>query len=76
MYNYGEIKHWPPWIDNMTRLNHVLLALNSSINIVIYTAKVTFCSIKCKVNRVLKSIQIFQEIFLLVECKNVRLNSE
>lgn len=39
MYNYGEIKHWPPWIDNMTRLNHVLLALNSSINIVIYTAK-------------------------------------
>ena len=40
MYNYGEIRHWPPWIDNMTRLNHVLLALNSSINIVIYTAKV------------------------------------
>ena len=41
MYNYGEIKHWPPWIDVLTRLNHVLLALNSSINIVIYTAKVT-----------------------------------
>ena len=41
MYNYGRIKHWPPWIDNLTRLNHVLLALNSSINIVIYTAKVS-----------------------------------
>jgi len=39
MYNYGEIKEWPPWIDGLTRLNHVLLAFNSSINIVIYTAK-------------------------------------
>ena len=40
MYTFGKIKHWPEWIDVLTRLNHVLLALNSSINIVIYTAKV------------------------------------
>lgn len=39
MYNHGEIKEWPDWIDGLTRLNHVLLAFNSSINILIYTAK-------------------------------------
>ena len=40
MYNHGKIKDWPPWVDTLTRWNHVLLALNSSINIVIYAAKV------------------------------------
>ena len=41
MYSYGTIKFWPEWIDFLTRLNHLLLAVNSSINIIIYTAKVS-----------------------------------
>ena len=44
MYEHGDIKEWPAWINHLTRINHVLLAFNSSINIVIYTAKVSrFC---------------------------------
>ena len=48
MYEHGDIKEWPAWIDHLTRLNHVLLAFNSSINIVIYTAKVDFVKY-CKI---------------------------
>ena len=41
MLKFGRIKFWPEWIDVLSRLNHVLLSINSSINIVIYTAKVS-----------------------------------
>ena len=47
MYHYGEIKEWPDWIEGLTRINHVLLAFNSSINIVIYTVKVQLRISRC-----------------------------
>ena len=40
MVQYGTIKSWPWWADNLSRWNHLMLVVNSSINIVIYTAKV------------------------------------
>ena len=40
MVHYGTIQSWPGWADNLTRWNHLMLVVNSSINIVIYTAKV------------------------------------
>ena len=40
MVHYGTIQFWPVWADNLTRLNHLMLVVNSSINIIIYTAKV------------------------------------
>ena len=40
MVHYGTIEFWPEWADNLTRWNHLMLVTNSSINIVIYTAKV------------------------------------
>merc|ERR1712123_334600 len=30
---------WPTWCDNVSSLSHLLLVINSSINIVIYTVK-------------------------------------
>ena len=40
MVHYGTIQFWPAWADNLTRLNHLMLVVNSSVNILIYTAKV------------------------------------
>ena len=36
MIEYGNILEWPPWAERLTRLNHVMLVTNSSVNIVIY----------------------------------------
>ena len=40
MLHYGEVLYWPPWAELLSRLNHLLLGINSSSNIVIYVAKV------------------------------------
>ena len=40
MVRYRTIQFWPSWADNLTRFNHLSLVINSSINIIIYTAKV------------------------------------
>ena len=36
---YGELKHWPQWIETLVHLNHFALVVNSSINILIYACK-------------------------------------
>ena len=41
MLHYGEVRHWPPWAEILSRLNHFLLSINSSSNIIIYVAKVS-----------------------------------
>ena len=41
MIYYGELVIWPPWAEVLSRLNHFMLALNASINILIYVAKVS-----------------------------------
>ena len=38
--NPGELMSWPPWAEVLCRFNHLMLAINSSINIIIYMAKV------------------------------------
>ena len=40
MIYYGKLVIWPPWAEILSRLNHFMLALNASINIFIYVAKV------------------------------------
>ena len=40
MLHYGEVLYWPPWAELLSHLNHLLLGINSSSNIVIYVAKV------------------------------------
>ena len=40
MIYYGELVIWPPWAEILSRLNHFMLALNASINILIYVVKV------------------------------------
>ena len=41
MIEYGNILEWPPWAERLTRLNHVMLVTNSSVNIVIYVFQVS-----------------------------------
>ena len=41
MLQYGTIHYWPSWADKLTRWNHLMLAINSSSNIIIYVAKVS-----------------------------------
>ena len=36
----GELMSWPPWAEQLCRFNHLMLAVNASINILIYVAKV------------------------------------
>ena len=36
---YGELKHWPNWIETIVKFNHLALVVNSSINILIYACK-------------------------------------
>ena len=43
MIEYGNILEWPPWAERLTRLNHVMLVTNSSVNIVIYVFQVSKC---------------------------------
>ena len=40
MIRYGELIAWPQWADLLSKWNHFMLAVNSSINIVIYVIKV------------------------------------
>ena len=40
MIQHGNIMHWPPWAERLTRWNHVMLVANSSFNIVIYVFQV------------------------------------
>ena len=46
MMQYGTIKHWPTWADNLTRWNHLMLVINSSSNIFIYVIKVKLCQLQ------------------------------
>eukprot|EP00092_Neocalanus_flemingeri_P105384 GFUD01135086.1.p1 GENE.GFUD01135086.1~~GFUD01135086.1.p1 ORF type:complete len:137 (-),score=35.16 GFUD01135086.1:27-398(-) len=39
MIQFGTIQFWPVWADNLTRWNHLMLVVNSSINILVYMAK-------------------------------------
>ena len=39
MAMYGELKHWPNWIETLVHINHFALVVNSSINILIYACK-------------------------------------
>ena len=41
MLHYGEVRYWPTWAEILSRLNHFLLGINSSSNIIIYVAKVS-----------------------------------
>ena len=41
MLHYGEVLYWPPWAELLSHLNHLMLGINSSSNIVIYVAKVS-----------------------------------
>ena len=36
---YGQLKHWPDWIQTLVHVNHFALVVNSSINILIYCVK-------------------------------------
>ena len=40
MIRYGRLIAWPLWADILSKLNHFMLAVNSSINIIIYVIKV------------------------------------
>ena len=43
---YGKLSEDPPlWIMYLVKINHLLLAINSAINIVIYSFKVSKCNI-------------------------------
>ena len=37
---YGELLHWPPWAEVLSKWNHFMLTINASINIFIYVVKV------------------------------------
>jgi len=39
MVQYGTMNEWSAWANVMSRWNHMMLAVNSSINIIIYVAK-------------------------------------
>ena len=39
--NPGELMSWSPWAEMLCRFNHLMLAVNASINILIYVAKVS-----------------------------------
>lgn len=36
---YGELLHWPPWAEVLSKWNHFMLTINASINIFIYVVK-------------------------------------
>merc|ERR1711915_1143128 len=36
---YGKLIAWPQWADLLSKWNHFILAVNSSINIIIYVIK-------------------------------------
>ena len=38
---YGDLLYWPPWAEVLSRFNHLMLAVNASINILIYVVKVS-----------------------------------
>jgi hypothetical protein len=40
MICYKKLVFWPPWAEVLSRWNHFMLAVNASINIFIYVAKV------------------------------------
>ena len=40
MLFYGQLKSWPPWAEILSRCNHLMLAINASVNIFIYVVKV------------------------------------
>ena len=40
MISYGQLVDWPPWAEVLSRLNHLMLAVNASFNILIYVIKV------------------------------------
>ena len=42
MIYYGQLVDWPPWAEVLSRLNHFMLAVNASVNILIYVVKVFF----------------------------------
>ena len=39
MIYFGSLVYWPEWANNLTYINHLMLVINSSINILIYAAK-------------------------------------
>ena len=41
MISYGKLIAWPLWADLLSKWNHFMLAVNSSINIIIYVIKVS-----------------------------------
>ena len=48
MLKYGELRFWPQWADLLSKWNHFMLAVNSSVNIFIYVIKVRLIS--CYIN--------------------------
>ena len=40
--NYGELRYWPPWASLLSKWNHLMLTVNSSVNIFIYVIKVKY----------------------------------
>ena len=36
---HGKLLYWPDWVQTMVLINHFALAVNSSINILIYCSK-------------------------------------
>ena len=40
MIYYWLLVVWPPWAEVLSRLNHFMLAVNASVNILIYVVKV------------------------------------
>ena len=42
MIRYGRLVNWPDWADVLSKWNHLMLAVNASINIIIYVIKVTW----------------------------------
>jgi len=61
MLCYGTIRYWPEALDTLTKLNHLLLAINSSVNIVIYTAK---------------DLKFRHALFLMFRCKKGSMETE
>ena len=40
MLSYGKLKFWPLWAAVLSKWNHFMLTVNSSVNIVVYVIKV------------------------------------
>ena len=60
MLKYGELRFWPEWADFLSKWNHFMLTVNSSVNIFIYVIKVRIksCFINPQAFKIVLGLQI------------------